>query len=1114
MNDKKKMQIRGFCIFILIALIILSAACPSITGLAVEEILITKAKHLDETRTVISDIYEEVKAPDNIWSEPIHHNEYVRVTFEKELDSSKDITLYPEIIDGDPKIEVYEHNGNEIIAEFLSLRSNEYNKVYLTNLAGTQDTFDLKITDGTIEFDYIVDPSYVNLTVDGDTGDCTFITPTTWYHANSSDDTRSVFAGDLCGWTVENWTLGDVTIDDIIVYVEHVGETGIDPGAITLYVGNSTSQSLYGSSLLSDFESTSNKLENSQGVSLAAEGIDIYNSTDPSTISELNDLVIRIGNTDTNDAAGVDHIVVQVAYIQDIIAPNITLNYPPDNYNTSQTSINFNWTATDDQDTNIDCNLTIDGVVNASNVASSNGTATNYTVSGFNDGTHYWNVTCVDDSGNFNTSETRSFTIDAIPPDIILNYPPDNYNTSSTSINFNWTATNGIDPSLDCNLTINGVVNASDIASPNGTATNYTVSGFNDGTHYWNVTCVDDSGNFNTSETRDFTVDTIAPEGSLDNPPNDAVDVDGNITFNCSAADNINLKKIEFYFNTILNQSIDISGTSNNTVFYIYNLADGSYNWSCRAYDNVNNFNQSVTRNLTVNISAVPVYNESYFSGNTTDWSAVPDITNVSNAILDDPPTSMIKWYNNVNAEGADFDTNVILGYNYVEIITPVLHSSFNSSAELTMRNLTYDATPLVLRDGILCNDTCSNVSYVNGTAIFNVTHFTNFTVVGNAQLEIWDQTDSDKDNLTKYPYQQIGFYANYTKKTDDQPILGATCTIDYTDSTGNTMTYNATSTLYEYNRSFTASGIKNYNITCTAAGFQTVTLSDFANVSIDNINPNVTLNYPPDNYVNDSALYINITFNCSATDNIGLSNISLYITNSTNESFSLNQTTALSGISDSAAWNLTLGTGNYTWNCLAYDLSGNPDWGDLNRSIKLNYSVVVDNPPYWSNNQSNIIVVYSPVIQSYFNITWQDDFGISTAWFESNYSGGGANYSMNNITGDIYNYSAVLPAGTHYWKSYANDTANQWNSTDTWSFTINKSTTVLSLIASPSWSVFNGTQTNVSCYANNAVVNISLYRNDSLIGSSIGGTVSDVQTLAVGTYNYTCNTTLFQHAH
>ena len=55
---------------------------------------ISKAEHLDENYSFISDIYDQVKAKDDIWSEQIYDKEYVRVTFETNLTSSRDITLY------------------------------------------------------------------------------------------------------------------------------------------------------------------------------------------------------------------------------------------------------------------------------------------------------------------------------------------------------------------------------------------------------------------------------------------------------------------------------------------------------------------------------------------------------------------------------------------------------------------------------------------------------------------------------------------------------------------------------------------------------------------------------------------------------------------------------------------------------------------------------------------------------------------------------------------------------------------------------------------------------------------------------------------------------------
>jgi len=121
---------------------------PSLSTQTFEIIVITDAEHLDSNRNFISDIYEEVRELDDIWSEEISDKEYVRVTFEVPLDNTRDITIYPRVISGSPKIEVYEVDGTEVIAEFTTLNPNEYNKMFLTNLQGSQDVFDLRVVGG------------------------------------------------------------------------------------------------------------------------------------------------------------------------------------------------------------------------------------------------------------------------------------------------------------------------------------------------------------------------------------------------------------------------------------------------------------------------------------------------------------------------------------------------------------------------------------------------------------------------------------------------------------------------------------------------------------------------------------------------------------------------------------------------------------------------------------------------------------------------------------------------------------------------------------------------------------------------------------------------------
>jgi len=109
---------------------------------------------------------------------------------------------------------------------------------------------------------------------------------------------------------------------------------------------------------------------------------------------------------------------------------------------------------------------------------------------------------------------------------------------------------------------------------------------------------------------------------------------------------------------------------------------------------------------------------------------------------------------------------------------------------------------------------------------------------------------------------------------------------------------------------------------------------------------------------------------------------------------------------------------------------------------------------PNWQDNASSIPSSYENTA-SEFNITWSGN-EIDTVFIEINCSNTttniipATNYSMsllsgNNISG-IYNFSIVLPASNCTWTTYANDTGNDLNTSDTISFEISKATPSLNL--------------------------------------------------------------------
>jgi hypothetical protein len=173
------------------------------------------------------------------------------------------------------------------------------------------------------------------------------------------------------------------------------------------------------------------------------------------------------------------------------------------------------------------------------------------------------------------------------------------------------------------------------------------------------------------------------------------------------------------------------------------------------------------------------------------------------------------------------------------------------------------------------------------------------------------------------------------------------------------------------------------------------------------------------------------------------------------------------------------------------------------------NTATVQDNEdPAWSGNQTSIPGTYSPSTSSYFNVTWNDNGNMHTALIEGNWSGSPQNYSMNDLGSGVYGYSQILPAGTFYWKSWANDTAGNDNITDTWVFTISKSPSAASLIMTPPSPITYGTQANASCSGTNPEASSNLYRN----GTQINSENNQLVTLAAGSYDYVCNVTSTQN--
>ncbi|MBD3310277.1 PQQ-binding-like beta-propeller repeat protein, partial [Candidatus Woesearchaeota archaeon] len=597
-------------------------------------------------------------------------------------------------------------------------------------------------------------------------------------------------------------------------------------------------------------------------------------------------------------------------------------------------------------------------------------------------------------------------------------------------------------------LDFNGTVDS----TPTGSTGIYywwTVAGIGQGTYTYTGYCNDTAGNNVSTETRTLNMDTTPPYWSSNrtDPESDPVYSPGTAyQFNMTWEDNYQVSNVYFAANfTGTFQNYSISGSDGSEYYRNFNdLGAGYYVWQSWADDAAGNQNFTDT------------------------WTYVIQKSEPACYLTLAPPSP------------STFGTSVTASCYCGKGARLYRNGSDVTAAE--------NATGTALAAGYYlysCN--------VSGSANYTSASNTSFYQVNKAASSVTLLINGSSADFR----QNVSFQSNKTCVLNNPAAGNVNLTQD-----GVRLQYGAAPQI-----NISSYGLPgDYLINCSYAGSSNYNASFDAHHinATDEEDPIVTLEEPFPGHFNSSGK-ANITFNCSATDNFNLTNISLFLTDAGNHTFRKNQSSSTGGRSNHSAWTVELGLGNYTWNCLGFDSLGNFDWGDLNRTVVMNLTDL-DAPPYWSNNATSIATAYSPITASVFLINWSDDLGLSTAWIELNYTGKGLNHSMTNVAGENYTYSRILPAGLLYWRSYANDTSGQWNQTSAWVINIAKAVPVLSLNSDAGWSFNAGTQSNVTCTADTGQPQPRLWRDGVNVSNP------DIQTLAAGTYTYVCNATESQN--
>jgi hypothetical protein len=232
----------------------------------------------------------------------------------------------------------------------------------------------------------------------------------------------------------------------------------------------------------------------------------------------------------------------------------------------------------------------------------------------------------VNDSSNNLKFQNDSFNItDLVLPTISLDKPIEQFNTSSQSVTFNFTAVEDYDSSFTCAINIDGSTNQTNTSTQNNTNTLFTITGFKEGAHTWNITCNDSSLNTNSSESRNFTTDLSPPRFiSLTTDPSSAAKLDPgvNVTIIANLSDNyteLNLVLLQWKLSAdgnYTNLTLSLNNTD-GTYTGEFNASNSSiYNLRIWANDSVSNQDTSTQFNITV--------------VNETSWSRTPSTITIS----------------------------------------------------------------------------------------------------------------------------------------------------------------------------------------------------------------------------------------------------------------------------------------------------------------------------------------------------------------------------------------------------------------------------------------------------------------------------------------------------
>ncbi len=644
------------------------------------------------------------------------------------------------------------------------------------------------------------------------------------------------------------------------------------------------------------------------------------------------------------------------------LPPNVNLTEPNDTYWHNESNITLFYNASDNNNL-ANCSLYLNNQLNQTNSSTLlNGEINNFTISLIADGEYNWSINCTDDEGLNSSSETWTFYIDTHFPEISLNAPGDNNISLTSNVSFNFTTTDYMDDNLTCNLTINSET-VDEFNASNGTLTNRIITDLTDGQKIWNVTCWDNAGNTNTSETWSLNI-TEYPSVTLNTPDNKSFNYT-NIYLNYTPSDNTNLSNCSLYINGQFNQSN--SSDILNGQMNIFDLTAGSgyYNWSVICTDYALLSNWSENRTFTVDL-AHPSINLSYPSPGKTIYDSTVYFNYTS---IDDLDTK-IECNLTVN--------NSVV--NYTEAI----------NGSLTSIPITFTQGGFKLWN-VTCWDDAGNL---------NFSETRNFTIYLPPNVTL----SRPKDD---YWWNETSITLFYNVSDDNDDIVNSTLILNGELNETNS---SAIINFQENNITIDLIAQGEYNWTVNVTDGENLVGTDTERTFyIDTVEPNITLQHPQNDDIVDTN---NVSLNFTADDNMA-DNLTCNITLGGSADPQFTDMNIING-QERVGYKI-LPDGTYSWGVECIDYAGNYNFtGEWNFTVEAPPNVTLDFPgdDYWTN-VSDITFLYTPYdyiglskcdiyIDHYFNDTSGDiDENQQNQFFVYNLAEGMHNWTVNCTDSD-----------------------------------------------------------------------------------------------------------------